>query len=151
KDVIAAAGVANDPQVRAWALRSARKYPGMTPYQEASAFLVDYLRTAVTIKRDKGDVFQILVADYAPERARRLAESVANQFVLSSKASQLEMVRATQGFSSDQQKLYKARLEDSEARLEAATRASLGAGEASEVTSNDLPRAQGLAQQADLE
>jgi polysaccharide biosynthesis transport protein len=151
REIIEAAGLRDDPKVRAWALKEARRYTGMTPDQQVETFLTSYLRSAISVRRDKGDVFQVLVAEYEPERARRVAESVADQFVSSSKASQLETVRATQAFSIEQQQIYKRKLEEAEGRLEAATRAALGSGGATTLGSGDLPHAQGLAQQADIE
>ncbi len=150
RSVVTATGIKSEPAVRAWALRAAKRYPGLAADAAVEAFLTDYLRDAITVRRDKGDVFEVTVGDYEPERARRLAEAVASQFVLASKASQLEMVRATQAFSVEQQEIYRRKLEASEARLEAAMRASLGAG-ASTVTQANLPRARGLLDQASLE
>lgn len=150
RGVVTATGIKSEPAVRTWALRAAKRYPGLAADAAVEAFLTDYLRDAISVRRDKGDVFEVTVGDYEPERARRLAEAVANQFVLASKASQLEMVRATQAFSVEQQEIYRRKLEASEARLEAATRASLGAG-ASTVTQASLPKARGLLDQANLE
>ncbi|MBI5709105.1 MAG: hypothetical protein HZC42_02210 [Candidatus Eisenbacteria bacterium] len=150
RSVVTATGIKGEPAVRAWALRAAKRYPGLAPDAEVEAFLTDYLRSAISVRRDKGDVFEVTVGDYEPERARRLADAVANQFVSASKASQLEMVRATQAFSIEQQEIYRRKLEESEGRLEAATRTALGSG-AALVTQANLPRARGLLDQANLE
>src|SRR4030095_176697 len=93
-NVITATNTRNDPKTRAWALHSARRQPGMTDDQAVEGFLVDYLREGVQIKRNKGDVFQILVADYDRHRSQLLAEGIANQFVASSKERELEGVQA---------------------------------------------------------
>jgi uncharacterized protein involved in exopolysaccharide biosynthesis len=148
--VITAAGLKADPAVRAWALKGAKSYPGLPADRQVEMFLTDYLRKAIDVKRDKGDVFVITVADYAPGRARRLAEAVANQFVMSSKAAQLEAARATQLFSVEQQEIYRRKLAESESRLEAATRAALGTG-ATPVDAGNVARARGLLDQAGLE
>jgi len=150
RSVITATGLKSDPAVRAWALKNAKRYPGLSQEQQIEAFLADYLRDAIEVHRDKGDVFQITVADYVPERARRLAESVAGQFVMASKAAQLEAARATQLFSVEQQEVYRRKLADSESRLEAASRAALGSG-LPQVDAGNVAHARGLLDQADLE
>jgi succinoglycan biosynthesis transport protein ExoP len=152
RTVITASGMMSDLETRAWALKSRRPDPGQTAEETIEAALIDHLRDAITIRRNRGDVFQIAVGDYTRERARRFAEAVSNQFVLSSKAAQLEAVRATQEFSVEQQQIYKHKLDESQARLDAARRASIAntiSGAA--VTPNNLVRARGLADQADLE
>ena len=86
KSVIGATGIKEDRATRAWALRSATKYPGLSQDEQVEAFLVDFLRDAISVRRSKGKIFQVSVADYDPERARKSCEAVANQFVASSKA-----------------------------------------------------------------
>jgi uncharacterized protein involved in exopolysaccharide biosynthesis len=141
-----------DPATRAMALKSAKRYPSMSEDDVVEAVLVEYLRSAITIRRQRGDVFIVTVGDFTAERARRFADAVANQFVISSKAAQLEAVRATQEFSVEQQQLYKRKLEDSEARLDAARRTSLaGSMAGGVVTANNLVRVRGLVDQADLD
>jgi capsular exopolysaccharide synthesis family protein len=152
KSVITATGLRTDPETRAWALKQTRRFPGMTEDEAVESFLIDYLRGAAAIRRTRGDVFQVTVGDYRPKRAQRFAEGIANQFVISSKAAQLEAVRATQEFSVEQQQIYKRKLEESEARLEAARRASVAStivGTA--VNAQNLVRARSLVDQADLE
>ena len=152
RSVITASGVKTDPATHAWAVKSAHRVEGMSEDEVVEAFLVDYLRNAITIRRQRGDVFLLTVGDYTAARAKRFAESVANQFVISSKAAQLEAVRATQEFSVEQQEIYKRKLEDSEARLDAARRqqaASTVAGTV--VNQNNLVHARTLVDQADLE
>lgn len=152
RSVITASGIKNEPATRTWAMERAPRVEGMTEDEAIESFLIDYLRKAITIRRQRGDVFQVVVGDVRKDRAQRLAESVANQFVISSKAAQLEAVRATQEFSVEQQQVYKRRLEQSEARLDAARRASIAstlAGGA--VSSGNVLRARSLVDQADLE
>lgn len=128
KSVIGATGVLQDPATRAWALRSARgHYPGLKPDEQVEAFLVDYLRDAINVKRSKGQLFEVVVGDVDPDRARRFADAVANQFVASSKAHQLEAVQAQQEFSVEQMQIYKRDLDEAEAKLDAAKRAGLQA------------------------
>lgn len=150
RSVIGAVGLETQPGARAWALSAAKRYPGMTADQQVEAFLTDYLRDAIDVRRDKGDVFQIMVADLTPVRAQQLAAAVANQFVAASKAAQLEAARSTQLFSIEQQDVYRRKLADSEARLEAASREALG-GVASGLDAAGAARARGLLEQANLE
>lgn len=152
RTVITASGMMSDPETRAWALKSRRPDPGETSDEAIEAALIDHLRDAITIRRNRGDVFQIAVGDYTRERTRRFAEAVSNQFVLSSKAAQLEAVRATQEFSVEQQQIYKRKLDESQSRLDAARRSSIASTLAgATVTPNNLARARGLADQAGLE
>ncbi len=153
RNAITASGVKSDPATRAWALKQAKREPGVTDDTAIEAALVEWLRDATTIKRVRNaDVFTITVGDYTRARAQSFAQAVANQFVISSKAAQLEAVRATQEFSVEQQQLYKRRLEESQARLEAARRASLASTiSGTAVNANNLQHARGLVDQADLE
>lgn len=152
RSVITASGIKSEPATRAWAMEHAPRIEGMNEDEAIEAFLIDVLRRGITIRRQRGDVFQVVVGDVRKDRAQRLAEGVANQFVISSKAAQLEAVRATQEFSVEQQQIYKRRLESSEGRLDAARRAvitsSLAGGA---VSSNNVIRARALVEQADLE
>jgi uncharacterized protein involved in exopolysaccharide biosynthesis len=150
RGVIAATGLRSAPGVRAWALKSARRYPGLSPDQQVDAFLCDYLRTAIEVRRERGDVFEITVSDFEAGRARRLAEAVANQFVAASKAAQLDAARSTQNFSAEQEEVYRRKLAESEARLEAAARAAMGTG-GTQVDAGNVVRARGLLEQANLE
>ena len=152
RGVITASGVMSDPATRQWATHEARRTPGMSEDEAVEAFLVDYLREAITVRRDRGDVFKITVGDYRPQRAQRLAESVSNQFVISSKAAQLEAVRATQEFSVEQQQIYKRKLEEVVARLEGAKRSSAATSiSGGGVGANNLLVARSLVDQAGME
>ena len=152
RNIVIASGIKKDPATRAEAQKQVSHYPGLSPEDEIEAYLIDYLRNAVLIKPLRGDFIQIQVEDHTGERARRFAEALANQFVVSSKAAQLEAVRATQEFSIEQQQIYKHKLEESEARLEASRRSSLSQSmSGSNLSSTDVPRARGLLEQADVE
>jgi capsular exopolysaccharide synthesis family protein len=152
RSVLNSTGIKNDPATRAWAVESSKKYRNLSGEEKIDAFLVDYLRGAVQIRRGRGNIFQVTVADYQPERAQRFAAGVANQFVISSKAAQIEAVRATQEFSIEQQAIAKKKLEESEARLEAARRSVITSSmTGSSVTETNLGRARSLLDQADLD
>jgi capsular exopolysaccharide synthesis family protein len=126
KSVVAATGVKEDRTTRAWALKSADHYPGLSQNEQIEAFLVDYLRQAITVRSvSKGKLFQVSVDDFDPDRAHKFCEAVANQFVASSKARQLEAVQAQQEFSVEQLQIYKRALNEAEARLEAARRSAI--------------------------
>jgi succinoglycan biosynthesis transport protein ExoP len=150
RSVISATGLKTDPATRAWALAGSHRYPGLPADQQVEAFLIEYLRGAIDVRRERGDVFQIAVGAFEAERARRLAESVARQFVMASKAAQLEATRGTQLFSIEQQEVYRRKLVDSEMRLEAAARAALGSG-VPQLDATNVARARGLLEQAGLE
>jgi capsular exopolysaccharide synthesis family protein len=150
--VVSASGLKSDPETRQWALREAADYPGQSADEKIEAFLVDRLRQAITIRRGKGNVFQIQVEDSRADRARRFAEAVSQQFLTASKAQQIEGLVAIQEFSMQQQQLYKRKLEESEARLEAARRNVISTSlTGSAVTSGNLARARALLEQADLD
>src|SRR5690349_3762822 len=152
KSVLASTGVSRDAATRAWAARFARRYPNLHGDEQIEAYLVDFLRDAVTIKRSKGKLFQVLVEDVDPERARRLADGVANQFVVSSKARQLEALEAQQEFSTEQLQIYKRRLDEAQGRLEGARRAQIASTiSGSAVTQNNYAFAQTLLEQANLD
>ncbi|MBI1799872.1 MAG: AAA family ATPase [Candidatus Eisenbacteria bacterium] len=152
RNIIISSGVKNDPATRASGLRDARRYPGLSQDDALEAFLIDDLREAITIKTSRGDFLQITVEDPRPDRAKRFAEGVASQFVVSSKAAQLEAVRATQEFSIEQQQIYKHKLDESESRLDAARRGSLSrAMTGSGLTAGSLPHARALLDQCEAE
>jgi len=152
KSVIAATGVKEDHKTRAWALQSASKYPGLSQDEQVEAFLVDYLRDAINVRQSKGKLFQVDVADYDPDRAKKFCEAVANQFVASSKARQLEAVQAQQEFSVEQIQVYKRALQDAEARLEAARRENISSTfSGSLVNGNNLGLANSLLEQAGVD
>lgn len=150
--VITAAGLRQDPAARAWALQQAKRYPGLPENEAVDAFFIDYLRTAITIKVGKANVFQVTVGDRYPDRAQRLVEAVANHFLLSSKAAQIEALRRTYQFSSEQQRIYKDKLEETEGRLETFKRRVLATTVVgSPVTETNVALARTLADQARLE
>lgn len=152
RSVLTASGLKNDPETRTWALEKSKAYRGLATEERVEAFLVDHLRQAISVRRSRGNIFQITVADRRADRAKTFAESVANQFVVSSKAAQLEAVRATQEFSLEQQQVYKRKLEESEGRLESYRRSVLtGSMTGSAVTDVNASRARSLVEQADID
>lgn len=152
RSVVAATGVKEDRATRAWALKSAAKYPGLSQDEQVEAFLVDQLRTNISIKRSKGKLFQVQVADFDAERARKFCEAVSNQFVASSKARQLEAVQAQQEFSVEQLQVYKRALQEAEMKLEGARRAVISSSiGATTVNGANLSFALSLQEQASVD
>ncbi len=152
RSVLTASGLKSEPATREWALRESQKYHGLPAEERLESFLVDYLREAITVRKSRGNIFQITVADGRPERAKRFAEAVANQFVVSSKAAQLEAVRATQEFSVEQQQIYKLKLEESEGRLEGYRRSVLTTSmSGSSVSETNASHARSLLEQAEID
>jgi uncharacterized protein involved in exopolysaccharide biosynthesis/Mrp family chromosome partitioning ATPase len=152
RSVVTATGIKTDPATRAWAAKRAKAFPGLAGDDLVEAALVDFLRDAVSIRVSRGDFLSVTVGDHDPERARRLVDGVANQFVVSSKAAQLEALRATQEFSAEQQQVYKEKLQDAERRLESARRLALESSlTGSSVNTGNLGRARTLLDQIDLE
>jgi polysaccharide biosynthesis transport protein len=152
RNIIISTGVKNDPATRAWAARGAHHYPGLSQEDAIETFLIDFLRDAVTIKPSRGDLIQLTVEDYSADRAKRFADGLANAFVVSSKAAQLEAVRETQEFSIEQQQIYKHKLDESESRLEAARRGALTRSmTGSALTTGSLPHARALLDQCEAE
>lgn len=126
--VIAATGLAHDPEVRGPILAHAPVHtPGFDPERYVVEQLVDRLRTKITVRRDKSDVIQIAADDGSRRRAQAIAAAVANQFVQGSRSNQVEMARSTQQFSMQQEDIYRRQLLAAEDRLR---RAQLAAGAA---------------------
>jgi len=152
RSVIAATDLRRDPATRAWAMKSAGSYPGMTGDELVVSFLTDRLRDAITIRLGKGNVFQVTVGDLRPDRAFKLVQAVSDQFVASSKSAQLEAVRRSQEFSSEQQQIYKSKLQESEGRLESFRRSVISSTVVgSTVNAGNVGRAHTLLEQAQLE
>ena len=152
RDVVTATGLASDPVVRAEALKNADHTNGTNADAQVEAYLIDELHAAIMVKRAKGgSTFQIMVEDRRPERARRFAEAVANQFIIQSKAAQLEAVRRTQEFSTEQEAIYKRKLDENEAKLESFRRSVLsGTLTRSPVNEPNVAQARILLDEADL-
>ncbi len=150
--VLAATGVTRDASTRAWARKESAKYPGTNEDEQFEMFMADHLRENVAIKRSKGQLFEIQVSDIDGERARLFGDAIANQIVESSKARQLEQIRAGQEFSSEQALIYKRRLEEAESRLRSAESAAISTSVVgTAVSSFNLNFAQTLADQASIE
>lgn len=150
--VLAATGIARDGSTRAWARKAAAKYPGTNEDEQFDMFMSDHLRENVAIKRSKGQLFEIQVSDLDPDRARLFADAIANQIVESSKARQMEQIRAGQEFSSEQALIYKRRLEEAEARLRGAESAAISTSVVGTAVSGaNLSFAQTLSDQASIE
>lgn len=147
--VVMESGLESDPEIRDWA--SALADPSSSDEEAARirTFLVNHLRTRVGVRRGRGGVFHVSAEESTPKRAQWMARSVADQLVKTSKQAQLEAVRATQEFSTEQLRTYKDQLEDSERRLESFRRRSQPRGPTNAtITPATLPRARLLLEQA---
>jgi len=153
REVVVATGLKSDADVRAEALKGDASAPGITPDDRVEAYLVNRLRQSITIKRAKGgSTFDITVQDRHPQRARRFAEALGNQFIIQSKAAQLEAVRRTQEFSAEQGTIYKHKVEEAESRLDAFRRGQLSSSlNGSPVGETNLASARTLLDQAELD
>jgi capsular exopolysaccharide synthesis family protein len=153
RGVVTATGLKSEPDTRAEALKHSDPQSGTSADDRVEAYLVNELRDAVMIKRAKGsNTFQVSVEDHRPDRARRLADGIANQFILQAKSAQIEAVRRTQEFSVEQEQIYKRKVDESEARLEAFKRSLLNTSlSASPVGESNLIRARTLLDQSDLD
>jgi succinoglycan biosynthesis transport protein ExoP len=153
RGIVVASGVEHDPATRVWALKHAGKRTlGTTPDEKVESVLIDFLRDAITLKVTKGDFIAVTVGAHEPRRAQRLTQAVADQFVLSSKSAQIEALRQTGEFASEQLQVYKQKLDDAERRLEGARRSAVSSTlEGSSVNGGNLAQARALLEQADLE
>jgi succinoglycan biosynthesis transport protein ExoP len=153
RSVVAASGLKSDPATRAEALKRGDPQSGANTDDRVEAYLIGLMSDGVSIRRAKGSsTFQVIVEDRLPGRARRLADAVANQFILQSKAAQLEAVRRTQEFSVEQEQIYKRKVDESEQILEAFKRSQLnGTLTGSPVGETNLARSRTLLDQAELD
>jgi capsular exopolysaccharide synthesis family protein len=150
--VITATGMRTDPWTHAWALKSAGRYPGASQDEAIELFLTDFLKQAIEIRKMRGNVIQIIVSDRDRDRARMIADGVANQFIASSKAAQIEAVQATQEFSLEQQRHYQRELQAAEQKLEAYRRGHMASsGLGTSVGSTNVARASQALSQAEFE
>lgn len=152
RSVLTATGVRSDPETRAWALKVGKRVGKMTDDEVVDEFLIDRLRDGTMVRKGKGNVFQIMVEDFDSDRAQKLAAGVADQFVMFSKNRQLQAIQATQEFSSEQQSQVKARLEESERKLEAFQRSVLSNSQVgTTVGETNVSRARTQFEQAQIE
>jgi polysaccharide biosynthesis transport protein len=152
KSAINTSGIKGDQPTRDWALAESKKYGHLNEGDRIDAFLVDYLRENTAIKRGRSNVITVTVGDARPERAQKLAAAVSSQFVVSSKAAAIEALQQTNEFTLGQLQVYKKKLEESEAKLEAARRSGLASTIAgSGVSETNVSRARTLLDQARLD
>ncbi|HET7225764.1 MAG TPA: Wzz/FepE/Etk N-terminal domain-containing protein [Candidatus Eisenbacteria bacterium] len=151
--VITAAGLDRDAALRASILAHATLPPGVTPETHVLDVLTQRLRDNISVLRDKGDVIKIMAGDGSPARAQRIAAAVADQFVQSTRTTQLGITRATQRFSLEQQQVYKRQLDEAEDRLRAeeARQAPTQLPTDAAAVQGEATKATGLSQQAGTE
>lgn len=152
RGAITASGIDKDAATRAWALRSAKRYPGSPPDEAVVAFLTDHLRGATIVTPGDGSAFKVTVADRDRARARGFARAVGDQFLRWSRATQIQEVGKIKEYSLERQQVAKARLEDSEGRLATFRRNLRSTGTTDIPTqAENTARAQALQQRAKVE
>lgn len=152
KSVIAASGYTADPATRAEARKRGPRDAGLSEDEQVVAYLIDMLRQSVVIKRGRSGPIDVTVADSDPKRAQKFCEAIANQFVLNSRARQIEALRSQQEFSSEQMQTYRRDLEQAEARLRAAQQSAVATTvSGSLVNDRNYGLAQTLLEQASSE
>lgn len=152
KAVIAATGLAADPATRAEARKQAARYAGLSEDEQVDSWLVDRLRASVTVKRGRSGPIDVIVSDADPKRAQKLCEAVSNQFVMISRARQMEALKSQQEFSSEQAQVYRRELEVAEQRLRVAQQAAVATTvTGSAVNDKNYGLAQALQEQASSE
>jgi len=141
--------LAKDPAVVAWAQAMHEKDQNLTVDEYAEARAVDYIQRRISVSRTSETGFEIIVRDLDPDRAYLLAEHITNSFVASTTREQLEEIRAVHDFSVEQLVVYKDKLDESEARLQAyQSRRVASAPIANPVTGDNVNRVDVLISQA---
>ncbi len=149
KSVVAASGFKADAKTRAEARKVASRYPGLSEDEQVESFLIDKLRDAVMVKIGRTGPIDIIVSDSDARRAQKLCEAVTNQFVLNSRARQMEALRSQQEFSNERAEVYRKDLEEAEARLRVAQQSAVASAVVgSAVTAANYGLAQALLEQA---
>ncbi|MFN8546827.1 MAG: GNVR domain-containing protein [Candidatus Eisenbacteria bacterium] len=111
----------DDPWVKDWAKKNQRRYPDMTEAELVDLWLMRYLRQSIRMEqaqRVSTNTIEVGVADFYPERARNLVQSITQGVIEASRSAQLRLTQGTEDFSSSQLTEYRTRLADAEHRLE---------------------------------
>jgi capsular exopolysaccharide synthesis family protein len=122
RKVIVATGMDKDPAVREWARKNRSRYPDLTEDELVDLRLMRLLRNAIRMQSPRSNVFEIIVEDAIPERARLIASTLTRAVVEANESAQMDLLRATHEFSLEQLALYKRKLDEAERRLQEARR-----------------------------
>lgn len=154
--MIVSTGLRDDPSVKDWARRNARRYPDLSQEDLIDLKLIDYLRGIVRMSgatrgkgQAQGNMITISVADYYPERARRLVQNITTALIEANRGEQLRQVKSTGDFSATQLEEYDTKLKEAEARLEQFKRDMANRRtQPSAVNENNVNQARDLRQRA---
>ncbi len=149
KSVITATGLKSDARTRAEARKVAARYPGLSEDEQVESYLIERLREAVMVKIGRTGPIDIIVSDSDARRAQKMCEGVSNQFVMNSRARQMEALRSQQEFSNERAEVYRKDLEEAEGRLRIAQQSAVASTVVgSAVTQLNYGLAQALLEQA---
>ncbi len=95
-------GFSRDSRLMAMGNAAARKYPGITPEEDASRVAVASLLRKITITPGGSSYIKIAVKEPIPENARRVATAVGEGLVEETRKTTLEQAQARGEFSQDQ-------------------------------------------------
>ncbi|MBK8230347.1 MAG: hypothetical protein IT349_03750 [Candidatus Eisenbacteria bacterium] len=110
-----------DKWVQEWARKNQKRYPDMTEAELVDLWLMRYLRQSIHMEQSQkgmANQVEVAVADYYPERARDLVQSITQGVIEASRATQLRLTQGTEDFSSSQLADYRTKLQEAERRLE---------------------------------
>lgn len=112
-------GLASNPNVIAAARRDkSEKYPHVSTDELVRRRLRGLIANKLEVTLSGPGMFRIACYDFSTDACYMLADAVANLIVESNQRKRLEGLKRASEFSDEQLKIYKTRLEESEARLE---------------------------------
>lgn len=112
-------GLASNPNVIAAARRDkSEKYPHVSTDELVRRRLRGLIANKLEVSLAGPGMFRIACYDFSTDACYMLADAVANLIVESNQRKRLEGLKRASEFSDEQLKIYKTRLEESEARLE---------------------------------
>jgi uncharacterized protein involved in exopolysaccharide biosynthesis len=112
-------GLSSNPAVIAAAERDRdEKYPHVSTAELVRRRLRSLISHKIEVTLTGPGMFRIACYDYDTEACYKLADAVANLIVETNQRKRLEGLKRASEFSDEQLRIYKTRLEESEARLE---------------------------------
>src|SRR5262249_31365071 len=105
KTLIQNTNMRSDPGVQDWAQKNMKRYPDMSRDDLVDLWLIRYLRQSIHVGpsgKGAGNVIEITMADYYPERARSLVQNLCAGVIEASRSTQLKLTQTTEDFSSSQ-------------------------------------------------
>ncbi len=95
-------GMLDDPSVRQAAVEMSRKQQGVSPDEMAARIVVGRLQAQIRFASVGTGIYDVIVTDYKPERARSLAEWIGRLFVEDSDRLAQRQVEAARRFAESQ-------------------------------------------------